>query len=1141
MKRAFTVLLLVVALSGCDLLGNSGDEQIQCDPGYEQQGTECQLIDEVSTVTTGSLTVDPRALYYDFSETSITTYLIENDPGITYVDIEEFVDMLAPALVDYSFEDEDDLTITFTMLGDDVVSEYNVTITFNPDDNMIIYSDFNLPMIMNNYGDYYYEVEYTQTVVGAEQGVLMKIIDLDDYDISIYKEGDAYIIPLYLANLILTGDAIEVYQYDDTLIVSDDIITQAILLESETVEESDEDNVIAHSVNFTKLLFENFYGLDKTMDYSAFDNLESMEEFNEVMQEFIYALDDIHTGFYTFGYNAEDTEAVTPSTHSKYVSFYTSVINGMCLYRNDDVRIDEYLDVVVVQVNSFDNTTKFKLEETLGEYNGTKDIIIDLSCNTGGMVGGVFDLVAYLTDEPVDLYIMNSATGEKVHSEIEPETNVVLDNNFYIYTSHATFSAANLFTHIVKENDLAEIYGSNTSGGAASIVLGVLPSNMVISYSSSYLFTDGTYTAIEDGVEPDFFTAETDPVDGYKEYFKQFYDMVGYSLYDTSIASMIDIQFSTERQLPSNVDFVNYEIEIYDKLKGELISSETVDTLAFHYEKETSLDTLLVEISITVNLIKDGEPLQFEFYKIIKDEAINKIDPDTLELTIGESNRFYCHDDYDKDFFKLVITELGTYSITYTDGFDHWIYDSEGERVSSQSWALLDVGTYYVEMEAPRDFTGYYTTTITMFYDDNPSGTEITLVEGLNEVELVVNFYGDKEWVEFTLTEEAFVTFGHVNPVSTEFYIGSAFNQELFGTTDGLRTYNDVVVLLPPGTYVLGYDGYAYSKTSKVTFDVSYNRQDDISGDISLTNTNYGEFVMGENIVQVDGWLDHDIYTLTLTEETNVAFTFDTLNMVFLDGEYEGNSIRNDDPVLLQAGTYHILVYNIFDDEVGSNTITISSVVIDPTIDNMYPIEIGKPFDVYIGPEVNGEDDKDYYTFSIDDLSVLEITIQNGGSSTFYIYTSTGVEIRSKWYGHDIFELPAGDYVLMITEHILNFDQTEKYIVTIEFFTEDVDPNDDVYDESYYTVIELNGDPNVTHDSKINYYYDADYFIIDVKVAGKYYITANNDVDACFLLDGTCSSDFLTYLEVGKYYIIAHGDRYSYDDEYTITIGYVEE
>ena len=58
--------------------------------------------------------------------------------------------------------------------------------------------------------------------------------------------------------------------------------------------------------------------------------------------------------------------------------------------------------------------------------------------------------------------------------------NIAVDVNWYILTSPVTFSAANLMTSMAKDGGFATIIGQDSSGGASSIEVILLPDGQAL-------------------------------------------------------------------------------------------------------------------------------------------------------------------------------------------------------------------------------------------------------------------------------------------------------------------------------------------------------------------------------------------------------------------------------------------------------------------------------------------------------------------------------------------------------------------------------------------------------------------------------------------------------------------------------------
>ena len=148
--------------------------------------------------------------------------------------------------------------------------------------------------------------------------------------------------------------------------------------------------------------------------------------------------------------------------------------------------------------------------------SNVKNVVIDLSCNTGGATATLAYLLSYLTDDPyitVGRLLNNSVV--QYHYKTDLNQDGVYGSNkdtfkdkykFYILTSGASFSCGNHFPTICKDSGIATIIGDKSAGGSCTISF---ISNMsgYIYYSSSEnvsLMKQGdNYIHNDSGVTPD--------------------------------------------------------------------------------------------------------------------------------------------------------------------------------------------------------------------------------------------------------------------------------------------------------------------------------------------------------------------------------------------------------------------------------------------------------------------------------------------------------------------------------------------------------------------------------------------------------------------------------------------------------------
>lgn len=152
---------------------------------------------------------------------------------------------------------------------------------------------------------------------------------------------------------------------------------------------------------------------------------------------------------------------------------------------------------------NFDVNTPKEVEEIINELeSNVKNVIIDLSLNTGGNLGAVLRIFTLMTNENIWYHMKNKTDQTKVSYGVKGEKNAYDKFNYFIKASGVTFSAANLMVSIAKELNI-KVIGEKSSGGASPISFHVFPNGSIINISSSNVLANKNYESIELGIEPD--------------------------------------------------------------------------------------------------------------------------------------------------------------------------------------------------------------------------------------------------------------------------------------------------------------------------------------------------------------------------------------------------------------------------------------------------------------------------------------------------------------------------------------------------------------------------------------------------------------------------------------------------------------
>ncbi|MDP3131240.1 MAG: S41 family peptidase, partial [Bacillota bacterium] len=583
MRKTFGLLLFIGSfiLLGCGFIPVTTTGRPACQDGYYRSGRTCVYFEGDLIAADQAVQVNDSATDYVIPTGPLQLYTYGVDPDTEYVDVEQFLAMLGSAITTHSVEIDEVLTVTVTY------GAYQIgpSLTLDAGENELRYSDFDFDTALVGQGLTEYETELEAVGYHRSGGTAEKTIELDRYDIVIVRYRGNFYVPLYLANLLFTGQALNVCRAFDALYVFDDAENvESVLSGPAMYHVSNQEVLVQNTAKCAALLFDHFYGLKETAEIDSFVTLfheiglfdaESIVAFDEMFTAFIYSLDDLHTSIILYGFQEGQVDAAEPPPTSRLHRFIANLIASETFDRMEDIILREYENYYILEVNTFDLDTKDLLAHELDGLDPNKDIIIDLSCNTGGSFIAVIELLSYLTDETIGIRFTNPATESRETIRYAGPEGRALPNRFFVYTSQLTFSAANLFVSIVNDMELAFVFGTHTGGGAAAVGSAVLPNNLVLSYSSNMVFTDNAGAILETGVDPDWMMNDAEAADFAAVRLTRLYaDAVGLEIDNVSTSGTIAFEFHAGT-LPVDIDFIGYAIEIYDAEADLLVASLT--------------------------------------------------------------------------------------------------------------------------------------------------------------------------------------------------------------------------------------------------------------------------------------------------------------------------------------------------------------------------------------------------------------------------------------------------------------------------------------------------------------------------------------------------------------------------------------
>lgn len=207
--------------------------------------------------------------------------------------------------------------------------------------------------------------------------------------------------------------------------------------------------------------------------------------------------------------NAGLSEGLDITNRTAFITFdkfeFTLSIKGFNEYKGTNP--NDYADnPMELMASSFN-----KIKE-----NEIDNVVIDLTCNGGGLVTCMSYLLAYFTKDPAivgHLKLNDAIIDFHYLADLDQDGVYASDTdsfegkyNFYILTSSASFSCANHLPTLCRNLNCAKIIGEKTAGGSC-IISYIGNSSGYIYHSSSewtsLLLENGQYVTNDNGVEPD--------------------------------------------------------------------------------------------------------------------------------------------------------------------------------------------------------------------------------------------------------------------------------------------------------------------------------------------------------------------------------------------------------------------------------------------------------------------------------------------------------------------------------------------------------------------------------------------------------------------------------------------------------------
>ena len=216
---------------------------------------------------------------------------------------------------------------------------------------------------------------------------------------------------------------------------------------------------------------------------------------------------------------------------TKYSKVYDSYVNLGNIRGSLNQNLDIYGSTAIIRFDTFESSSdKLTLDnissntstygiiynafEEIKNNSSITNVVFDLSLNLGGDSSGLACAYSFISDEPVTVNITNPVTHSSFKEAVKIDNDLDGDfddddsfdgkYNFYVITSPASFSCANMFALLSKDNAKAKVIGTKSSGGDCSVKSGITIDGSSFNMSSTLKYVSKDGSSADDGVDLDY-------------------------------------------------------------------------------------------------------------------------------------------------------------------------------------------------------------------------------------------------------------------------------------------------------------------------------------------------------------------------------------------------------------------------------------------------------------------------------------------------------------------------------------------------------------------------------------------------------------------------------------------------------------
>ena len=489
----------------------------------------------------------------------LTISFLDGNTDIPYLSVSEWTRFMATSYpVEYEASGSK-ATVTRTDTGytaifdadNDTVTFYDFNAFFQRADSEVLVSGTSSSRLPeDNEGEVFSAVEGTYNRNGKEV-----VFELAPYEIDIVQADGEFLLPMQTLNdFSFSYLGYPIYFDGEGIAVgSDDIyaVTSSLDLPETTLS----DKMAAFNYHELCFLLDNFYGLKDTHDIVSFDaffdevglkerlSSTNPKEVEEALHEFISLhLDDIHSSYGSpsplagAGYApqavADNVRGFSRLTNDVDEERYK---NARAAYYPDGIPgYEEVGDTAFITFDEFerdlvDYYSEADLEnpqDTIAliaaahaqitrEDSPVKNVVIDLSCNTGGAADAAVYVIGWFLDE-TPIALRDTLSGGMSLGMYKVDTNLdrsfdkadgLEGRNLYCLISPVSFSCGNLVPAAFKNSGRVTLLGRQSCGGSCIVfyATNAIGSQFTISGCTQCSITkNGSFYNIDEGIAPDF-------------------------------------------------------------------------------------------------------------------------------------------------------------------------------------------------------------------------------------------------------------------------------------------------------------------------------------------------------------------------------------------------------------------------------------------------------------------------------------------------------------------------------------------------------------------------------------------------------------------------------------------------------------